>query len=53
MVLEKIIGRLRSRIEYSDLETISKIGLHNFLREINNDVYTFSSQLSKVYFAYH
>jgi uncharacterized alpha-E superfamily protein len=51
--LEKVIGRLRSKIEYSDLESISKIGLHQYLDEIINDVFNFSNQLSKVYFAYH
>ena len=51
--LEKVIGRLRSRIEYSDLDTIAKIGLHKFLEEIIDDVYNFSDKLSKVYFAYH
>jgi len=51
--LEKNIGRLRSRIEYSDLESISKIGLHQYLDEIIDDVFSFSSKLSKVYFAYH
>ncbi len=51
--LEKNIGRLRSRIEYSDLESISKIGLHQYLDEIIDDVFTFSNKLSKVYFAYH
>ncbi|HUM52948.1 MAG TPA: alpha-E domain-containing protein [Chitinophagales bacterium] len=52
-LLEKTIGRLRSRIEYSDLESISKIGLHKFLEEIMDDVFNFSNKLSKVYFAYH
>ncbi len=51
--LEKNIGRLRSRIEYSDLESISKVGLHQYLDEIIDDVFIFSDKLSKVYFAYH
>lgn len=51
--LEKNIGRLRSRIEYSDLESISQIGLHQYLDEIIDDVFSFSNKLSKVYFAYH
>lgn len=50
--LEKLIGRLRSKIEYSDLETISKIGLHDYLEEIINDIHHISSKLSKDYFAY-
>ena len=51
--LEKVIGRLRSRIEYSDLDTIAKVGLHKFLEEIVADIFNFSDKLSKVYFAYH
>ena len=51
--LEKNIGRLRSRIEYSDLESISQIGLHQYLDEIIDNVFSFSNKLSKVYFAYH
>ncbi len=51
--LEKVIGRLRSKIEYSDLESISKIGLHQYLDDIINDVFNFSNHLSKAYFAYH
>ncbi len=51
--LEKIIGRLRSRIEYSDLESISEVGLHQYLEEVVHDIYNFSDKLSKVYFAYH
>lgn len=31
--LEKVIGRLRSRIEYSDLDTIAKVGLHKFWKK--------------------
>lgn len=52
-MLEKTIGRLRSRIEYSDVETISEIGLHKYLDEITDDIFNFSNKLSKVYFAYH
>jgi uncharacterized alpha-E superfamily protein len=51
--LEKVIGRLRSRIEYSDLDTIADIGLHQFLKETMDDVFNFSNKLSKEYFAYH
>ncbi len=51
--LQKTIGRLRSKIEYSDLQTISRIGLHDYLEEIITDIYAFSDKLSKVYFAYY
>ena len=45
--LEKVIGRLRSRIEYSDLDTIAKVGLHKFLEEIVADIFNFSDSLIK------
>jgi uncharacterized alpha-E superfamily protein len=50
--LQKIAGRLRSKVEYADMESISKTGLHNFLIEVRNELYTFNNALSKTYFAY-
>ena len=49
----RIIGRLKSKIEYTDLQTISKIGLHQFLDEVRDELYTFNDELGKIYFAYH
>ena len=51
--LVRIIGRLKSKIEYTDLQTISRIGLHQFLDEVRDELYTFNDALGKIYFAYH
>lgn len=51
--LIRIIGRLKSKIEYTDLATIAKIGLHQFLDDVREELYIFNNELSKVYFAYH
>ncbi len=51
--LIRIAGRLKSKVEYADLNSISKIGLHEFLEDIRDDLFLFSKELSKIYFAYH
>lgn len=51
--LQKLVGRLRSMVEYSDIESISEKGLHDFLAEIRKDLYGFGSALSRGYFAYN
>lgn len=51
--LQRIIGRLRSMVEYSDIDSISEKGLHDFLAEVKNDLYGFSNALSRSYFAYN
>ena len=51
--LQKIVGRLRSKIEYTDIETISQTGLHRFLSEVRQDFFAFSTALGKTYFAYN
>lgn len=51
--LQKIIGRLRSSVEYSDIQSISEKGLHAFLSDVRNDLSKFSNALSRSYFAYN
>ncbi len=51
--LQKLVGRLRSTVEYSDLESISEKGLHDFLSDVRKDLYGFGSGLSRGYFAYN
>lgn len=46
------IGRLKSHIEYTDLQSIQKVGLYNFLEEIREEVYSFNYEFNKYYFAY-
>lgn len=51
--LKKIIGRLRAKVEYADMELISRTGIHTFLTEMKNDFYQFSNALGRSYFAYN
>jgi uncharacterized alpha-E superfamily protein len=46
------IGRLRSKIQYSNLEHVSKVGLHNYLVGVNEDLLGIGSALNQYYFAY-
>ena len=51
--LKKIIGRLRAKVEFADMESISTVGLHNFLTGMKHDFYQFSNALGRNYFAYN
>lgn len=51
--LQKIAGKLRALVEYSDLESITQQGLHDYLGEIKQNLYAFSNTLSRAYFAYN
>lgn len=50
--MEKALGRLKSRVEFSDISSISTMGLPAFLSDIRNDTLRFSNLLSQVFFAY-
>lgn len=47
-----MIGKLRSKIQYSNLEHVSQIGLHNYLVEVKHDLNQIGNALNKHYFAY-
>lgn len=51
--LQKLIGRVRSMVEYSDIDSISEQGLHSFLSEVKTHLYQFSNSLSRSYFSYN
>lgn len=51
--LQKIIGRLRSTVEYSDIDSISEKGLHAFLTDVRQNLSNFSNALSHSYLAYN
>lgn len=50
--VEFIIGKVRSKVQYSDVQSVSRTGLHNYLKEINADFYEIGSALNQSYFAY-
>ncbi len=47
-----MIGRLYSKIRYSNMDMISEQGLHKFLTELNNDLSAIGNALNEHYFAY-
>ena len=51
--VKKIIGRLRAKVEFADVESISGAGLHTFLTEMKLNFYQFSNALGRTYFAYN
>lgn len=47
-----MIGRLRSKLQYSNMQTLSDQGLHKFLAELNHDLTNIGNALNEHYFAY-
>lgn len=47
-----MIGKLKSKVQYSDVNSISRMGLHNYIQEITNDIQAIGSTLNQYYFAY-
>jgi uncharacterized alpha-E superfamily protein len=50
--IDFMIGKLRSKIQYSNLQHVSEVGLHNFLMSLNQDLQLIGSTLNQYYFAY-
>lgn len=46
------IGKLRSKIQYSNLKHVSEVGLHTFLTSLNQDLQGIGNALNQYYFAY-
>jgi uncharacterized alpha-E superfamily protein len=51
--IDFMIGKLRSKIQYSNLESVSEVGLHNYLVDINEDLQEIGNALNRYYFAYN
>jgi uncharacterized alpha-E superfamily protein len=49
--LDLMIGKVRSKVHYSDVDTVAKLGLHNFLTELTTDISEIGVALDKHYFA--
>jgi uncharacterized alpha-E superfamily protein len=47
-----LIGKLRSRLQYSDVQSVSHTGLHHYLTSINTDISNIGTMLNHYYFAY-
>jgi uncharacterized alpha-E superfamily protein len=49
--VEVMIGKVRSKVQYSDVESVSRAGLHNYLKELISDLDEIAVTLNKYYFA--
>jgi uncharacterized alpha-E superfamily protein len=47
-----MIGKLRSKVQYSDVQTVSNMGLHDYLNEIMTDIDAIGVTLNQYFFAY-
>jgi uncharacterized alpha-E superfamily protein len=46
------IGKLKSKVQYSNVQSVSHIGLHDYLIEITSEIDEIGSTLNQYYFAY-
>lgn len=49
--IQFLIGKLRSKIQFSNLQNVSEMGLHNFLKHLNEDLHGIGNALNRYYFA--
>jgi uncharacterized alpha-E superfamily protein len=50
--LQKIFGRVFSKVEFADVNTIQDTSLPHFLYSLRKDLFEFSNQLTRIYFSY-
>ena len=50
--LERQLGKICSKVEFSDINTVKQEGLPQFLYSLRNDLTDFSKQLTQIYFSY-
>ncbi|MDH4092559.1 MAG: alpha-E domain-containing protein [Cyclobacteriaceae bacterium] len=46
------IGKLKSKVQYSNVQSVSNVGLHDYLTEITTEIDEIGSTLNQYYFAY-
>jgi uncharacterized alpha-E superfamily protein len=49
--VDLMIGKVRSKVQYSDVEAVSTTGLHGYLDDLTNDLDEIAVALNKYYFA--
>jgi uncharacterized alpha-E superfamily protein len=47
-----MIGKLYSKVKYSNVQSVTKVGLHNYLRETHDELHHIGQSLNQLYFAY-
>jgi uncharacterized alpha-E superfamily protein len=50
--LQKVFGRICSKVEFADMSMIQEMSLPHFLYSLRKDLVEFSNQLTRIYFSY-
>jgi uncharacterized alpha-E superfamily protein len=50
--IDFLVGRLSSKVRYSNIELIEKTGLHTYLDEVRTELYAIGNSLNTYYFAH-
>jgi len=50
--IDFMIGKVRSKVKYSTVETILELGLHKYLKSIKEDLYEVGNAFNQYYFAH-
>ncbi|MBC7873815.1 MAG: alpha-E domain-containing protein [Ferruginibacter sp.] len=50
--LQKTFGRICSKVEFADMDTIKEQGLPRFLSSLRQELVHFSNQVTRIYFSY-
>jgi uncharacterized alpha-E superfamily protein len=52
LALQKILGRICSKVEFADMTMIREMSLPHFLSSLRKELVEFSNQLTRIYFSY-
>ena len=47
-----MIGKLYSRVKYSNVQSVAQVGLHSYLKATHEELHTIGQSLNQLYFAY-
>ncbi|HEX5168985.1 MAG TPA: alpha-E domain-containing protein [Cyclobacteriaceae bacterium] len=47
-----MIGKLYSRVKYSNVQSVARAGLHTYLKETHDELHSIGQSLNQLYFAY-
>lgn len=50
--IEFMIGKINSKVKYSNVNAISRVGLHDYLSEVHDELHSIGQSLNQQYFAY-
>ena len=50
--LQKTFGRIVSKVEFADMNTVAEMSLPHFLYSLRQELVDFSNQLTRIYFSY-